>query len=106
MAKRLLFLYTILNAFIYFAVSISLPTVEADRLAELLSQRVDCLKGQERTLITIMLESHIEKAQRVALIAPIPWLFLAAAIVVHSCWRRVMRGRGPEPSAPSMTAPS
>ena len=88
MIKRLLLLYALVNAFAYFIVSFIAPAFEADRLAPLLTKSVECLKGQEEILMTVLRESEMENAFRVSVTAAIPWLVLAAATLVHICWSR------------------
>lgn len=61
MGKRLLLVYSLLNAFLYFGITVAAAPIEASRLTELLTQSFDCLKGQEQTVRAILLESQREK---------------------------------------------
>lgn len=89
MGKRLLLVYALLNAFLYFAITIAEPPIEASRLTELLTQSFDCLKSQEKTVRAILLKSQSEKADRQAVLVVIPWLLLAGVALVQLCWPRI-----------------
>jgi len=88
MGKRLLLVYSLLNAFLYFGITVAAAPIEASRLTELLTQSFDCLKGQEQTVRAILLESQREKADRQAVFVAIPWLLLAGVALVQLCWPR------------------
>lgn len=88
MGKRLLLVYSLLNAFLYFGITVAAPSSEAERLTELLTQSFDCLKSQEKTVRAILLESQSEKADRQAVHSATPWLLLAGVALVQLCWPR------------------
>jgi len=88
MAKKLLLLYALFNACLYFALCLAEPINQASNLPQLLTDSVECLKGQEETLRTLLWENQKEIAQRKAIMAAVPWFILAVSVLVQMCWPR------------------
>ena len=93
MAKKLLFLYALVNGLLFFVVFSIEPAFMADRLTGLLTNSVDCLKGQEQVLLTLLRESEMDRAGGVAVMVALPWFVLAGATILHSVLHLVLARR-------------